>query len=101
MSDFAACNPDLVTRLVLLDAPLPDHEFSDEVIDNWEQEERLLEAGDLAAAVELNLDFWCPGVADRVRPMAAGALELEIDAPEAIDLGAVQAPTAVAVGEQE
>jgi 3-oxoadipate enol-lactonase len=99
--DFAARNPDLVTRLVLLDAPLPDHEFSDEFMDYVHEEERMLEAGDLDAAVELNLDFWCPDVADLVRPMVAGSFELEGEAPEAIDLSAVQVPTLVAVGEHD
>jgi pimeloyl-ACP methyl ester carboxylesterase len=97
--DFAVRKPELVTRLVLLDAGLPDHEPSDELEQYALQEERLLEAGDVDAAVELNLRFWCPEVADRVRPMVAGALEWEGDAPEAIDLGAVRAPTLVAVGE--
>jgi 3-oxoadipate enol-lactonase len=99
--DFAARKPDLVTRLVLLDAPLPDHEFSDEFMDYVHEEERMLEAGDLDAAVELNLDFWCPEVADLVRPMVAGSFELEGEAPEAIDLSAVRVPTLVAVGEHD
>jgi 3-oxoadipate enol-lactonase len=97
--DFAARRPDLVTKLVLLDAALPDHEFSEEVEKYAQAEERLLEAGDVDAAVELNLEFWCPGVADRVRPMVAGSLEWEGEGPEAIDLSAVRAPALVAVGE--
>ena len=99
--DFAARRPELVTKLVLLDAALPDHEFSEEVEKYAQEEERLLEAGDVDAAVELNLDFWCPSVADRVRPMVAGALEWEGEAPESIDLSAVRAPTLVAVGEHD
>jgi 3-oxoadipate enol-lactonase len=104
--DFAARHPELVTRLVLLDAALPDaampdHEFSDELERYALEEERLLEAGDIDAAVELNLRFWCPDVADRVRPMVAGALQWEGDSPETIDLGAVRMPTLVAVGEHD
>jgi 3-oxoadipate enol-lactonase len=99
--DLAARRPELVTKLVLLDAGLPDHEFSEEVERYAEEEERLLEAGDLDAAVELNLDFWCPSVADRVRPMVAGALEWEGGGPEAIELSSVRAPTLVAVGEHD
>jgi 3-oxoadipate enol-lactonase len=99
--DLAARRPELVTKLVLLDAGLPDHEFSEEVEKYAQEEERLLEAGDVDAAVELNLDFWCPSLADRVRPMVAGALEWEGEGPEAIDLSAVRAPTLVAVGEHD
>ena len=99
--DLAARPAELVTKLVLLDAALPDHEFSDEVESYAEEEERLLEAGDVDAAVELNLEFWCPSVADRVRPMVAGALEWEAEEIETIDLSAVRAPTLVAVGERD
>jgi 3-oxoadipate enol-lactonase len=99
--DFAARNPELVTALVLLDAPLPDHEWSDEVIRYGDEEERLLAAGELDAATELNLAFWAPSVADRLRPMTRWSLELEIDEIEAVDLSAVRAPTLVAVGEND
>ena len=99
--DFAVRRPELVTRLVLLDAALPDHEFSDELEEYAAEEARLLEAGDIDAAVELNLRFWCPDVAERVRPMVAGALEWEGEGPETIDLSAVRAPTLVAVGEHD
>jgi pimeloyl-ACP methyl ester carboxylesterase len=99
--DFAARHPDLVTDLVLLDAPLPDHEWSDEVHAYAAEEDRLLEAGDLDAATELNLSFWAPAVADRLRPMTRWSLELEIDEVEQVDLGAVRARTLVAVGEND
>jgi 3-oxoadipate enol-lactonase len=99
--DFAVRRPELVTRLVLLDAALPDQEPSDEFEEYALEEERLLEAGDIDAAVELNLGFWCPDVAERVRPMVAGSLEWEGQGPETIDLRAVRAPTLVAVGEHD
>jgi pimeloyl-ACP methyl ester carboxylesterase len=99
--DFAARNPELVTDLVLLDAPLPDHEPSAELLAYAEEEERLVEAGDLDAATELNLAFWAPTVADRLRPMTRSSLELEIDEIEQVDLGAVRARTLVAVGEHD
>ena len=66
-----------------------------------DEEERLLEAGDLDAATELNLAFWAPSVADRLRPMTRWSLELEIDEIEEVDLGAVRARTLVAVGEHD
>jgi 3-oxoadipate enol-lactonase len=99
--DFAARHPDLVTDLVLLDAPLPDHEWSDEVHAYAAEEDRLLEAGDLDAATELNLSFWAPTVADRLRPMTRWSLELEIDEIERVDLSAIRARTLVAVGEND
>jgi 3-oxoadipate enol-lactonase len=99
--DFAARHPELVTELVLLDAPLPDHDWSDEVVTYAEEEERLLDAGDLDAATELNLSFWAPTVADRLRAMTRGSLELEIEDIEHVDLSAVRARTLVAVGEHD
>lgn len=99
--DFAARHPELVTDLVLLDAPLPDHEWSDEVETYAEEEERLIEAGDLDAATELNLGFWAPAVAGQLRPMTRWSLELEIDEIEQVDLSAVRARTLVAVGEHD
>src|ERR671916_2109541 len=53
--DFAARHPDLVTALVVLDAPLPDHEWSEDFVAYAEREEELLEAGDFEAAADLNL----------------------------------------------
>jgi 3-oxoadipate enol-lactonase len=99
--DYAARNPDLVEKLVLLDAPLMDHEFSDEFMAYVNEEERLLEAGDVDGVVELNLGFWCPEIADRVRPMVAGTLEYENEELPNPDLGAIRTPTLVAVGEHD
>jgi 3-oxoadipate enol-lactonase len=103
--ELAARRPELVTKLVLLDAPLPGHEFSDDFMAYVREEERLIdEVGDLDAAAELNLRFWCPGVADRVRPMAKQALEWQIEHDEPIgplDLAEVRAPALVAVGEHD
>jgi 3-oxoadipate enol-lactonase len=82
--EVAARRPELVTRLVLLDCPLPDHDWSEEVVAFHEEEDRLLEEGDLDAATELQL------------PSRA---EEEPSGP--IDLAAVQAPTLVAVGEHD
>jgi pimeloyl-ACP methyl ester carboxylesterase len=99
--DFAARRPDLVEKLVLLDAPLMDHEFSEDFMEYVRQEDALLEAGDIDGAVELNLSFWCPDVAERVRPMVADALrrdEVELDD---VELEAVRAPALVAVGEHD
>ena len=99
--DFAARHPELVTELVLLDAPLPDHEWSDEFTRYAEEEERLFEAGDLDAVTELNLSYWAPSIADRLRPMARRSVEFDIEEVEDVDLGAVRARTLVAVGEHD
>ena len=106
--EVAARSPRLVTDLVLLDAPLPDHEWSQEIVNYAAEEERLLEAGDLDAATELNVSFWAPAVADVVRPMQrrafalrAGLKAADEEWPKPIELGAVTAHTLVAVGERD
>jgi pimeloyl-ACP methyl ester carboxylesterase len=103
--ELAARHPELVTRLVLLDAPLPHHDWSDEVRAFADEEDRLLEEGDLDAATDLNVRFWAPTLADVIGPMQRRSFELQVASaaeersPEAIDLGAVRAPTMVVVGE--
>jgi 3-oxoadipate enol-lactonase len=100
--DFAARHPELVSALVIIDAPLPDHEWSDpDFLAYAEEEERLIEAGDLDAVAELDLTYWAPDIADRLRPMARRAVEFDVPEIEAVDLSAVRAPTLVAVGEND
>jgi 3-oxoadipate enol-lactonase len=67
--EVASTRPELVTALVLLDAPLPDHDWSEEIEGYAEREESLIEGGEFRAAAE------------------------------SIDLSAVTAPTLVVVGE--
>jgi len=103
----AAARPGLVSELVLLGAPLPDHEWSDEVKQFAEEEERLLEQGDLRGAAVLNADFWLesPEPRDRVIEMQGRAFEhdpkgdVEGTEPDEIDLGSITARTLVGVGE--
>ena len=103
----AAERPELVSALVLLDAPLPDHEWSEALQRHWSEEDRLLEQGDLRGAAVLNADFWLtdPGPRDRVIEMQERAFELEQESqaegidPETVDLGAVAARALVVVGE--
>jgi 3-oxoadipate enol-lactonase len=97
--DFAARHAELVTALVLLDAPLPDHDWADpDFLAYAEEEERLFEAGDLDAVTELNVSYWASGVADRLRPMTRRSVEFDVPEVEAVDLAAVRAPTLVLVG---
>ena len=97
--DFAARHPDLVTALVLLDAPHPDHEESGDLLAYAEEEERLVEEGRLEEATDLNVSYWkIPG---RLRPMVRRSLELDIREVDEVDLSAVRAPTLVIVGEHD
>jgi 3-oxoadipate enol-lactonase len=102
---LAARRPELVTRLVLLDAPLWDHGWSEEMLSYFEEGDRLLEEGDLDGATELDARFWAPAVADAVRPMIRRSFELQVasQAEETttgtVDLAAIRTPTLVGVGE--
>ena len=103
--ELAGRRPDRVSELVLLGAPLPDHDWSEEMIDFERREEELFEQGELHAAAALNADFWLedPAHRERVIEMQERAFQLqsesEAEAEEAsIDLRAVRARTLVAVG---
>jgi 3-oxoadipate enol-lactonase len=63
--DAAVARPDLVDRLVLVGASLPDHEWSEVVTRSGEEEEAALERGDLDAAVEASLRTWVDGAGRR------------------------------------
>lgn len=110
--ELAARRPELVSDLVLLDAPLPDHDWSEEIARYGEHEAELLEAGEWRAAAELNADFWLSERAGsdlraRVVEMQERAFELQSESEaeettpddEPVDLGSVRARTLVAVGE--
>ena len=103
----AARRPELVTELVLLDAPLFDHDWSEEIIRFQHEEEGLLERGDLHGAAVLNADFWLESdePRERVIEMQQRAFELDAESeaeettPDTVDLGAITARTLVVVGE--
>jgi 3-oxoadipate enol-lactonase len=108
--ELAARRPELVSELVLLDAPLPDHDWSPEMESYEREEDELLEQGEHRAIARLGARFWlAPGnleaVGERVVEMYEQALELqsqseaEPELPESIDLGAISARTLVVVGE--
>ena len=97
--DFAARHPGLVTAVVLLDAPHPDHEESGELLAYADEEERLVEEGKLEEATDLNVSYWkIPG---RLRPMVRRSLELDIREADGVELSAVRAPALVIVGERD
>ncbi|MEU4622920.1 alpha/beta hydrolase [Actinoplanes sp. NPDC023801] len=83
--EFASRWPDRVTALALLCTALRGHEASPELEAFDEREETLLEAGDIAGAVDLNVDLWVGPEADdatrdRVRAMQRHAFEVQIAA---------------------
>jgi 3-oxoadipate enol-lactonase len=103
----AARRPELVTELVLLDAPLFDHDWSEEIVRFEREEEGLLEQGDLHGAAVLTADFWLESDEPRQRVIEmqerASELHAESEAEETTqdhaDLGAITARTLVVVGE--
>jgi pimeloyl-ACP methyl ester carboxylesterase len=105
--EVASARPELVAALVLLDAPLPDHAWSEEIEGYGEREDALVEEGEFRAAAELTADFWLEDRShrDRVVEMQERIYELDSESEaeevgaESIDLGAVRAPTLVVVGE--
>jgi 3-oxoadipate enol-lactonase len=108
--ELAARRPELVPELVLLDAPLPDHDWSAELLDFAREEEGLVEQGDYRGAALLNARFWpapdAPEVLrERIADMQERAFELQEESeaearePQPGDLAAIRARTLVAVGE--
>jgi 3-oxoadipate enol-lactonase len=109
---FAIERPERVTELTLISAPLPEHDWSAEVIAAWEAEEA---TEGVDAVVEANLRSWLAGprrrlddldpglralAADMARKaeegyVAAQGEERNPDPPLGTRLGAVTAPTLV------
>ncbi|MFE1417025.1 alpha/beta fold hydrolase [Streptomyces sp. NPDC085524] len=102
--EIAARRPERVSAMMLLCSGLPGHEPGAELQAFGEREDELLEAGDVAGAVELNLDTWLgpdadEGVREQVRVMQRLSFDVQLAAPEGagrraveIDLSAVKAP---------
>jgi 3-oxoadipate enol-lactonase len=91
--EVAVARPDLVERLVVIAASLPDHDWSAEVREFGSAEDAALKLGDLDAAVEANLRMWVDGPQrqpDEVDPqlrafvgeMQRRAFELQLEALE-------------------
>jgi 3-oxoadipate enol-lactonase len=97
--DFAARNADLVTAVVVLDAPLPDHEWSDDFRAYAERGEELLENGELDEVVDLDMSYW--GIPEELRPMVRRSLDFDVTEVESVDLAAIRAPVLVCVGESD
>lgn len=105
--EVAAARPDAVTALALLCSALPGRAPGPALRSFAEREEALFEAGDLAAAVELNVATWLgPEAGDeareRVRRMQRHAFEAQLTAEFSpaegpFDLSRIEAPC-LAVG---
>jgi pimeloyl-ACP methyl ester carboxylesterase len=107
---FAATHPERVDELVLLDPPLPDHDWSERMTSFWAAENAAIEAGRLDEAVALNVDHFVGGASDDVKALVAEmqerAFRLQLDVePEGgdlePDLSAVTMPTTVVMGEND
>ncbi|SDL88555.1 alpha/beta fold hydrolase [Streptomyces wuyuanensis] len=115
---IAARRPERVTALALLCAALPGHEPGPGLLAFDRKEDELVEAGDLDAAVELNVATWLgpeagEPVRERVRAMQRHAFDVQLaadaeaeraglepvegDDPQ-VDPGAVTAPALVVSG---
>jgi 3-oxoadipate enol-lactonase len=121
--DTAFVAPERVTALVLAATGLRGHERSSAVREFGDEEERLLDAGDLVGATDLNVRLWVDGpnrgpdpvreaVRERVRTMQRRAFEIQVAAYEAqpapgpedpvnVRLEAIQAPALVVVGDAD
>jgi 3-oxoadipate enol-lactonase len=117
--DLALTHPEKVAKLVLVCPSVSGEEPLEEVQRFGEEEEALLERGDLAAASDLNVRMWADGphrtpdqvdptVRERVRmmqhhaftvPEPEGAELIHLDPPAIERLGDVRSPTLVVIGD--
>ncbi len=87
--EVAVTAPERVTALALLCTAAPGLPQTDDVTAYGEEEDRLLAAGDLAAAVQLNVRTWlgpeaAPAARELVRQMQARAFELDAAAEDLV-----------------
>lgn len=115
--ELAARHPERVASLVLLNAAYRGLEVTDpDVLAFGEREDELLEAGDVAGATALNVDFWLlPEVPEAVRAdvarMQRRAFEVQLAADEQdpppraeridVDAAAIGVPTLVVSGDRD
>ena len=120
--EVACAQPERVWALVLVDAALPGHEWSEEVRRYGADEEDAIERGDVEAVVDLNVRFWVdgpdrapnavdPALRAQVAAMQRRALELQlphIDVEEELlvadvaqRLGELRLPTLVLSGSED
>jgi pimeloyl-ACP methyl ester carboxylesterase len=107
---FAAAHPQRVERLTVLDAPLPDHDWSQRMRDFFAAENTAAEAGRIDEAVRLNVELWVgsadPHVRELVADMQERAFRLQLESePESAglkpDLSRITMPATVVMGEND
>lgn len=110
--EAAAVAPGRFERLVLLAPPLPDWEWSAEIVAYAEAEEEALGRGDIEAAVGLNVDMWVhdPAHREAVAAMQRRAFEnqrryrwqeIDLEPPVTERLHEVHGPVHLMVGEHD
>jgi 3-oxoadipate enol-lactonase len=105
----ALAYPERVTRLALVASGFPAWDWTEEMRDYFAREEAAVEANDLDAATEVNMEFWVkPEHRDEVRPQQRRALELQtaheepdVEWPEMPPLSSLDLPVLVIVGEDD
>jgi pimeloyl-ACP methyl ester carboxylesterase len=119
--EYALTYPDAVEALVLVGPAMRDMNPNEAVRKSWEEEEALVEAGDVDGAVEVNLRVWVDGVSrapdevdpdvrERLREMQRRAFEVQMAEPDAgpeepfepqasTRLGEIDCPVLVLVGD--
>jgi 3-oxoadipate enol-lactonase len=111
--EIAARWPQRVAALALVCTGMPGHEPTDVLRGFWQRESELLDAGDIAGAVELNLATWLgPDASEQarehVRLMQRHAFDLQLAAPQEFEpievqaeLSAITAPSLVISGAKD
>ena len=96
-------------KLVLVGSGVPAWDWTEEMRDYFAAEEAAIDAGDLAAATQVNLDFWVkPEHHDEVRPQQLRRARAAVRAPgagghrpELRALSTLPMPTLVIVGDDD
>ena len=114
--ELAVERPELVERLVLVNAALPGWAWSEEVRRANEAEDAALDRGDIAAAAETNMFWLGPAASDEVRDlvraMVSRNFELVLPVYEQVEsvpveppanerLGEIGVPTLIVVGGED
>jgi 3-oxoadipate enol-lactonase len=107
---FASAHPERVERLIVIDSPLPGHEWSERMGEFFAAENAAIEAGRIDEAVQLNVELWVGSAEVHVRELVAEmqerAFRLQLESePDSAglepDLSRITMPTTVVMGEND